>query len=189
MSTDQPPSFLFRLEKRMHLFAGVGLVLVSGVLFLCASAGGSGTVSREACTVGGEEARRETRTAPSELGKLTFVTGTGRHDFVVEMKSRPCDLAEDMMFRRRLGLDRGMVFEYPREQIGSLWIKDSDMPLDMVFVANWKVVSAASNSEPTLEDYIVTSALDSRVVAVSAGTVARIGLRPGDAVALVPFIE
>ena len=163
MSIERLPSFLYRLDKRMRLFAGVGLVLVSGVLALCASAGGSGTVSREACTGGGEEARRETRTALSDLGKLTFVTGTGRHDFVVEMKSRPCDLAEDMMFRRRLGLDRGMVFEYPREQIGSLWIKDSDMPLDMVFVANWKVVSAASNSEPLLEDYIVTSVPDSRV--------------------------
>jgi len=67
MSTDRPPSFLNRLEKRMQLFAGVGCV-GGWCADLVRVSGRSGTVSWEACTGGGEQARRETRTAPSDLG-------------------------------------------------------------------------------------------------------------------------
>jgi len=82
-----------------------------------------------------------------------------------------------------------MVFEYPREQIGSLWIKDSDMPLDMVFCCE------LDGCQRRVEFRTYIGGLHCYVLAGQPGCGRECGdgsadwVAAGDQVELVPFIE
>jgi uncharacterized protein len=118
-----------------------------------------------------------------------FLTASGRHEFAVEIMRTPCELQQGLMFRRSLASDRGIVFEFPRDEIASMWMKNTYIPLDMIFVANGKVVSVAENAVPLSERVIFSSQAASRVIEVNAGTAARISLRAGDRVELSPAAD
>ncbi|HUZ91938.1 MAG TPA: DUF192 domain-containing protein [Methylocella sp.] len=189
MNGDRPPSFLCRMEKRLFVVLGFGLLLAGGVLVWSAAGVGFGKDGREVCAPGAEGAGRKTSSPHAELGRLTLVTASERQDFLVKIMSRPCELERGLMFRRRLRAEQGMVFVLPREQIAPMWMKNTYIPLDMIFVANWKVVSVAEDTTPLSEKLIFPVAPVTRVIEVNAGTVARIGLRPGDTVELVPVVD
>lgn len=93
------------------------------------------------------------------------------------------------MYRRSLPPNQGMVFVFPGEGLVPMWMKNTYIPLDMVFVENGNVVSVAENVEPLSERVIVASEPANRVVELNAGTAASIGLRQGDAMELMPLVR
>jgi uncharacterized protein len=185
MSRERASPFLVRLERRMFVFSGAALML-AGCVFLFSAAGGSfGQEQEPLCPtgLGGSDA---VAGASHEKGKLAFETASGRHEFAVEIMRTLCELRQGLMFRPSLAADRGMVFEFPREQILSMWMKNTYIPLDMIFVANGKVVFVAEDAVPLSERVVFSPSPASRVIEVNAGTAARIGLRAGDRVELGP---
>ncbi len=119
--------------------------------------------------------------AQQPLEKLTVVTSSGRHVFRVEVMRKPEDLARGLMFRRRLPANRGMLFDFGRVDPVAMWMRNTYISLDMVFIDNKGVVAnIAENTEPLSELNIVSARPVLAVLEVIAGTAKRIGLKPGD---------
>ena len=86
------------------------------------------------------------------LEPLRIVTAGGPRDFSVEVMRDDQQRARGLMFRRSLGADRGMLFDFKVEQPVMMWMKNTYIPLDMIFIArDGKIVSIAENTEPLSE--------------------------------------
>ncbi len=117
------------------------------------------------------------------LEKLEIVTASGPHEFSVEVMRTPAELEHGLMFRRFLPPDRGMLFDFKTEKPVMMWMKNTYLPLDMVFIAkSGRVVGIAENTEPFSEKIIPSGGPTYGVLEVNAGTAAKIGLKAGDEV-------
>ncbi len=118
-----------------------------------------------------------------ELEKLEFVTKTGVHAFSVEVMRTPDQQARGLMFRRYMPDDRGMLFAFKRDEPVFMWMKNTYIPLDMVFIdRKGAVISIAADTEPFSEKTIASGGPAWGVVELNAGAAAKIGLAPGDRV-------
>jgi uncharacterized membrane protein (UPF0127 family) len=130
-----------------------------------------------------QAARGETPSAQSGLEKLEIVTSSGRHEFSVEVMRSESQRERGLMFRRFLPQDRGMLFDFAAERPVMMWMKNTYLPLDMIFISpSGKVVGIAANTVPLSEKIIPSGAPAYGVLEVNAGTAARIGLQIGDIV-------
>jgi len=114
---------------------------------------------------------------------LTIVTSSGPHAFAVEMMRTPAQLEKGLMFRRFLPADRGMLFDFKVEQPVMMWMKNTYISLDMIFIGkSGRVISIATDTEPLSEHIIPSGGPVLAVLEVNAGTAAKIGLKIGDKV-------
>lgn len=117
-------------------------------------------------------------TAPLEI-----VTATGRHAFTVEIAETSQQRAQGLMFRRSLAPDNGMLFLYPSPQVISMWMKNTYIPLDMIFLdKTGKVVSVHQRAVPESLRAITSEYAASAVLEVPGGTAERLGVEKGDRV-------
>ena len=109
--------------------------------------------------------------------------GGKRHALTVEMAVTPEQLSQGLMFRRDLPAGTGMLFDFGSPRQVSMWMKNTLIPLDMLFVDRAGMVIY-------VEQYAVPGSLEPRgpsepvlgVVEIPAGTARRLGLKPGDRV-------
>jgi uncharacterized membrane protein (UPF0127 family) len=121
--------------------------------------------------------------AQEALEKLEVITSAGTHPFSVEVMRTPEQLAQGLMFRRYMPDDRGMLFDFKTEQPVQFWMKNTYLPLDMIFISKaGKIVSIAENAEPLSEKLIPSGGPVVGVLEVNAGTAVRIHAMPGDTV-------
>ena len=114
---------------------------------------------------------------------LTIVGGSGRHAFQVEVARNDADRAQGLMYRRSLAPDRGMLFDFARVQPISMWMQNTYIPLDMLFIRpDGTVARIAENAEPLSTRTIPSGEPVLAVLEVIGGTAARLGLKPGDRV-------
>jgi len=127
-------------------------------------------------------ARAQTAQAQAQaLEKLEIVTASGSHEFSVEVMRSPSELERGLMYRRFLPVDRGMLFDFKTEKPIMMWMKNTYLPLDMVFISkSGRVVAIAENTEPFSEKIIPSGVPAYAVLEVNAGTVAKIDLKVGD---------
>ncbi len=117
------------------------------------------------------------------LEKLEIVTASGTHEFSVEVVRGGPQRERGLMFRRFLPQERGMLFNFAAERPVTMWMKNTYLPLDMVFIGrSGKVVGLAENTDPLSEKVIPSGAPAYAVLEINAGAAARIGLRIGDLV-------
>jgi uncharacterized membrane protein (UPF0127 family) len=84
--------------------------------------------------------------------------------------------------------DRGMLFDFKTEQPVMMWMKNTYLPLDMIFISRDGHVShVAENAEPLSERIISSNGAVYAVLEVNAGTAAKLGIKPGDRVEHVLF--
>ncbi len=113
--------------------------------------------------------------------QLTIVTSTGRHTFTVEVTETEADRAVGLMFRRQLDRRGGMLFAYDRTFEITMWMKNTYIPLDMIFIKpDGLVHRIAKNTEPFSERVISSQGDVSAVLEVAAGVADEINLKPGD---------
>ena len=118
-----------------------------------------------------------------ELEKLEFATRSGVHAFSVEVMRTPDQQARGLMFRRYMPDDRGMLFTFGRNEPVFMWMKNTYIPLDMVFIDRKGVVaSIAADTEPFSERTIASGPPVWGVVELNAGAAAKMGLAVGDKV-------
>ena len=121
--------------------------------------------------------------AAQELQPLTVVTRSGPQAFQVEFANNDSDRARGLMFRRSLGPDRGMLFDFGRVEPVSMWMQNTYIPLDMLFIRpDGTVARIAENTEPLSTRVIPSGEPVLGVLEVPGGTAKRLGIRPGDAV-------
>jgi uncharacterized protein len=117
------------------------------------------------------------------LEALQIVTATGAHDFQVEIARDEASRARGLMDRRFMPVDHGMLFEFDREAPEAFWMKDTYIPLDMIFISRAGVVTnIAANAEPLSERAIPSGPPCMAVLELDGGAAARIGLKLGDKV-------
>ncbi len=132
---------------------------------------------------GANPAAPETNPAEAREGleSLGLVTASGIHEFSVEVMRTAPQRQHGLMFRRFLPQDRGMLFIFDDERPIAMWMKNTYLPLDMVFIAqSGRVVGIAENAEPLSEKIIPSGAPVYGVLEVNAGVAAKIGLKIGD---------
>jgi uncharacterized membrane protein (UPF0127 family) len=115
------------------------------------------------------------------LEALEIVTASGSHQFSVEVMRDDSQRARGLMYRRSMPQDRGMLFDFKREEPVSMWMKNTYLSLDMVFVdRSGRVINVAENTEPLSERIIPSGAPAYAVLELNAGSARRIGLKAGD---------
>ena len=113
---------------------------------------------------------------------LTIVTRSGqRHAFQVEVARNDADRAQGLMFRRSMPADRGMLFDFGRVEPVAMWMQNTYLPLDMLFVrADGTIARVAANAEPLSTRAIPSGEPVLAVLELNAGTAARLGIQAGD---------
>ena len=127
-----------------------------------------------------------TRTEEPQLSKIepvTVVTGGGATLFTVEIADTAELRERGLMFRQLLPADRGMLFDFGAPQPVAMWMKNTNIALDMAFIrADGTVAYVAENTVPESLDLIGVREPVLAVLELAAGTAGRIGLRAGDVV-------
>ena len=119
-----------------------------------------------------------------ERDTLSIETGGGeRHRFEVELALTGAQHAQGLMYRRDLAEDAGMLFLYRGAGTVSMWMKNTTIPLDMMFIApDGRIVDIAERTVPYSLETVSSRHAASAVLEVNGGTVARLGIQPGDRV-------
>jgi len=124
-------------------------------------------------------------TADAEMRRqpLTLTTAGGEHAFEVEIASTPEEKAMGLMFRTSLAGNAGMLFPYSPPQEATMWMRNTYISLDMVFIrADGIVHRVEPRTEPFSERVIASRGDVAAVLELKAGTAERLGLKPGDRV-------
>lgn len=119
----------------------------------------------------------------ARVDRLVIDTACGPAAFQVELAATPEMLMQGLQHRRRLPADAGMLFDFGPERIVSMWMKNTYIPLDMLFIgADGIVADIAERTTPLSLETIVSRVPVRAVLEVNAGTVAAFGIREGDRV-------
>jgi uncharacterized protein len=114
---------------------------------------------------------------------LTIAGASGRHSFEVEVARNDAERAQGLMYRRSLAPDRGMLFDFARVQPISMWMQNTYIPLDMIFIRpDGTIARIAANAEPLSTRTIPSGEPVLAVLELNGGTAARLGVKPGDRV-------
>lgn len=123
------------------------------------------------------------------LEPLTIETAGGPRAFQVEVMRTDEQRQRGLMFRRHMPEDRGMLFDFKTEQPVSMWMKNTYLPLDMLFIGkDGTVTSIAENAEP-MSERIIPGGMVLGVLEINAGVAAKLGLKPGDQVRHPMFVK
>jgi uncharacterized protein len=115
---------------------------------------------------------------------LTIVSQAGqRHSFQVEVVRNDADRAQGLMFRRSMPPDRGMLFDFGRVEPVAMWMQNTYLPLDMLFIRpDGSIARIAANAEPLSTRTIPSGEPVLAVLELNGGTAARLGIKAGDRV-------
>ncbi len=117
------------------------------------------------------------------VGTVVLETGSGKHSYSVEIADTAPKRTMGLMYRRTMPPDKGMLFIYEKPQPIFMWMKNTYIPLDMVFIAaDGKVKHIAQHTEPFSEAPIGSGGEVLGVLELNAGTADKIGLKAGDRV-------
>ena len=115
--------------------------------------------------------------------RLDLVTEDGTRTLSVEVAATPERQALGLMFRTSLPDSSGMLFPYPESRELTMWMKNTYIPLDMVFIrADGTVHRIEAETEPHSERVISSQGPVTAVLELAGGAAKRMGLKPGDKV-------
>jgi len=142
---------------------------------LAAAAAGCGSATTAT------QAPLERSPAGLEQVPLTINSANGKHRFTVEVARTPEEQAQGLMFRKSVPPDRGMIFPYDPPVQVSFWMKNTLVPLDMVFIGpDGKIGRIAANTTPMSLDPVASIDPVSAVLEIAGGRAAELGIREGD---------
>ena len=113
---------------------------------------------------------------------LTIRSATGEHRFTVEVAATPEQQERGLMFVRSLAPDRGMIFPYDPPQPVSFWMKNTLIPLDMIFIRADGAIARIVTAKPLDETAVPGGESIAAVLEIAGGRAAELGIRAGDTV-------
>jgi len=118
---------------------------------------------------------------PVDSHQLIVKATRGDVHFAVEIADNAVAKQRGLMFRRNFPKDRAMLFVFDREDVIRMWMKNTPLPLDMLFVnGQGKIVSIYPQAQPFSEMTISSGYPAAYVVEINAGEVRRLGIKEGD---------
>jgi uncharacterized protein len=120
----------------------------------------------------------------AEQQTLEIASKTGVHLFAIEIAVTDEERARGLMYRRSVPDSYGMLFDFKRDQEVTMWMRNTYVSLDMIFIqSDGRIRRIAENTE-TESDKIISSGGPVRaVLEVVGGTAKKLGIEPGDRVA------
>ncbi|CAN5212203.1 hypothetical protein BH24PSE2_BH24PSE2_02340 [soil metagenome] len=149
-------------------------------------------ISRASLMLGLAIAQSHALAAPDPVDRLEALdtdivcveTSDGRvHEFGMYIARTDAERRAGLMFVESLAADRGMMFLYEPPQPVAMWMKNTPLSLDMLFVReDGRIEAIAASTQPFSEQRYATRKPVSAVIELNAGTAATLGIRPGDRV-------
>jgi len=119
----------------------------------------------------------------TDADALILKTDTGEHAYTVELAITDAARAKGLMFRRNMPPTHGMLFIYDVPQRIGMWMRNTYIPLDMIFIDEaGRVHRVETHTEPFSTDLISSGGEVVAVLELNAGQADKIGLKPGDEV-------
>jgi len=118
-----------------------------------------------------------------EVIPLRVVTAKGSHTFRVEVARSEAEQAKGLMFRTAMGPDEGMLFPRTPPDIASFWMRNTVIPLDIVFIGlDHRIINIAANAVPYDETPLSARGTTLAVLELNGGRAAQLAIGPGDKV-------
>lgn len=117
-----------------------------------------------------------------EIVPVTLVTAGGEHVILAELADTPQKQARGLMFRTELGPDEGMIFPYDAPRPLGFWMRNTVIPLDLIFIDEARTVINISQGVPYSEESIRSDRPGIAVLELAEGRAAELQLEPGDSV-------
>lgn len=119
----------------------------------------------------------------SKIEPLTIATGADANLFTVEIADTEELRQRGLMFRQRMPENRGMLFDFGQSRPVGMWMKNTYIPLDMLFIrADGTIAYIAENTVPKSLDVVGVSEPVLAVLELAGGSARRNGIRAGDTV-------
>lgn len=117
------------------------------------------------------------------VAPLTIKSGDTSHAFTVEIADTPEAITQGMMFRETMAPDAGMLFDFGQVRPASMWMKNTLISLDMLFMdSNGQVVAIARNAVPGSLRSLGPGVPVRAVLEIPGGRAKELGINPGDVV-------
>ncbi len=117
----------------------------------------------------------------SQIEELSIKTKSATHKFMVEIAASEAEQNKGLMFRRSLDADKGMLFIYKDDKVRYMWMKNTYISLDMLFIkADGQIYHIHQDAEPFSEETISSQGPGRAVLELPAGTVERLSIKNGD---------
>ena len=139
-----------------------------------------------ACSPTAPKAEKATGLAAQQetLLPLAITTAKDTHRFAVEAALTPQQQEQGLMFRKSLADDGGMLFPMNPPRTASFWMKNTLIPLDMLFIrTDGTIAFIAANTTPYSRDPVSAGVPVAAVLELRGGRAAELGIAPGDRVA------
>lgn len=113
--------------------------------------------------------------------RLDIVSADGAHHvFHIELASKPAERERGLMYRQSLAADAGMLFDFGEDRLVSMWMKNTFIPLDMLFITHdGTIVTIAADTVPQSLDTISSGRPVRAVLEIKGGEAARQGIALG----------
>ncbi len=138
----------------------------------------NGEAARSGTAAGSDRSEAGLRLVP-----LTVQSGDQTHQFTVEVAETAQEQARGLMFRTELAPDRGMIFPFANDRMASFWMKNTVIPLDIIFIRrDGTVESIAANTIPYSLESVPSGEPVAAVLEIAGGRAAELGIKPDDVV-------
>ena len=128
--------------------------------------------------------------AKMRVETVVIKTATGEYSFEAEIADTPQHKSQGLMRRPLMDADRGMLFDNGDDREMNMWMKNTILALDMIFITkDGTVARIAKNTVPFSETIIPSGQPVRGVLELNAGIADKIGLKPGDKVEHAMFAE
>ena len=119
----------------------------------------------------------------TDESRLTIRSDTGEHHFTVEVVDTPESRAHGLMYRQELAENAGMLFDFKEERPVSFWMRNTFIPLDMLFIeADGTVLNIHANARPHDTTGIPSAGPVQFVLEIPGNRAFELGIEPGDQV-------
>jgi uncharacterized protein len=138
------------------------------------------TANKAGCKAGASQG-----VSPAGLEQITLCIESGKktYSFTVENAKTSMQQAQGLMFRTSLADNAGMIFPFPDARPASFWMKNTVIPLDIIFIrANGTIESIAQNTVPYSTDPVSAGEPVAAVLELRGGLTGEMGIAPGDKV-------
>ena len=113
--------------------------------------------------------------------QLQILSADGKkHEFTVEVADTKEKREHGLMFRKKMPENNGMLFLFDKDQEVNMWMKDTDIPLDIVFIKSGEIWKIAANTIPFSLDTISSRGKVSQVLELNAGICEKLGISEKD---------
>lgn len=138
--------------------------------------------AKTASTPAAESSKRHAESGLAVI-PLSVTTASGTHRFRVEVAATPAQQQKGMMFRTSMAPDEGMIFPNAVPQVRSFWMKNTVIPLDIIYIGPDRKILNIVTGEPYSLESLPSVGPVINVLEIAGGRAAELGIKPGDAVA------